>query len=105
MITGRFEILDYVVVHEAGKIVNPTIADAQIVGGIGQGIGGALTEHMQFDELGQPVTSSFADYLMPVSSMVPDIRLDEIVCPSPTNQLGVKGLGEGCAVGPPSCSR
>ncbi|HAE53699.1 MAG TPA: hypothetical protein DCG25_01910 [Acidimicrobiaceae bacterium] len=100
--TGRVEILDYVVVHEAGKIVNPTIADAQIVGGIGQGIGGALTEHMQFDELGQPVTSSFADYLMPVSSMVPDIRLDEVICPSPTNQLGVKGLGEGGAVGPPA---
>ena len=57
---------------------------------------------MQYDDDGQPVTSSFMDYLMPVTSMVPDVRLDEIVCPSPTNQLGVKGLGEGGAVGPPA---
>lgn len=100
--TGRIDILDYVVVHEAGRIVNPLIADAQVVGGIGQGIGGALTEHMQYDEHGQPITTTFMDYLMPVSSMVPDVRMDEIVCPSPTNQLGVKGLGEGGAVGPPA---
>jgi aerobic carbon-monoxide dehydrogenase large subunit len=100
--TGQLDIVDYVVVHEAGRIVNPMIADAQVVGGVGQGIGGALTEHMQYDDQGQPVTSTFMDYLMPVSSMVPDIRLDEIVCPSPTNQLGVKGLGEGGAVGPPA---
>lgn len=100
--TGRVDILDYVVVHEAGKIVNPLIADAQVVGGIGQGIGGAMSEHMQYDELGQPITSTFMDYLMPVSAMVPDIRLDEVVCPSPTNDLGVKGLGEGGAVGPPA---
>ena len=83
------------------------VGSSALIGGafpllFGQGIGGALTEHMQFDELGQPVTSSFADYLMPVSSMVPDIRLDEVICPSPTNQLGVKGLGEGGAVGPPA---
>ncbi|HAY68237.1 MAG TPA: hypothetical protein DCY82_08125, partial [Acidimicrobiaceae bacterium] len=51
---------------------------------------------------GQPVTSTFADYAMPLASMVPDIRLDEIVCPSPTNPMGVKGLGEGGAVGPPA---
>ena len=100
--TGRLDILDYVVVHEAGRIVNPMIADAQVVGGVGQGIGGALSEHMQYDDQGQPVTSTFMDYLMPVSSMVPEIRLDEIVCPSPTNPLGVKGLGEGGAVGPPA---
>ena len=100
--TGRLEIADYVVVHEAGRIVNPMIADAQVIGGVGQGIGGILSEHMQYDEEGQPVTSSFMDYLMPMSSMVPEIRLDEIVCPSPTNELGVKGLGEGGAVGPPA---
>lgn len=100
--TGRLDIRDYVVVHEAGKIVNPIIADAQVIGGVGQGIGGALSEHMRYDDQGQPITSTFMDYLLPVSSMVPDIRLDEIVCPSPTNQLGVKGLGEGGAVGPPA---
>ncbi len=100
--TGRVTIVDYVVVHEAGHIVNPMIADAQVVGGVGQGIGGILCEHMQYDDRGQPLASTFADYLMPVASMVPDIRMDEIVCPSPTNPLGVKGLGEGGAVGPPA---
>ncbi|MEM7339479.1 MAG: molybdopterin cofactor-binding domain-containing protein, partial [Actinomycetota bacterium] len=100
--TGRVAILDYVVVHEAGRIVNPVIADAQVVGGVGQGIGGIMSEYLRYDENGQPITSTFADYLMPVSEMVPEIRLDEIVCPSPTNPLGVKGLGEGGAVGPPA---
>ncbi len=100
--TGRIDIADYVVVHEAGRIVNPMVADAQIVGGVGQGIGGILSEHLRYDDRGQPITSTFADYLMPVSAMVPEVRLDEIVCPSPTNPLGVKGLGEGGAVGPPA---
>ncbi len=100
--TGRVMIVDYVVVHEAGRIVNPVIADAQVIGGVGQGIGGILCEHLRYDERGQPITSTFLDYLMPVASMVPDVRLDEIVCPSPTNPLGVKGLGEGGAVGPPA---
>ena len=100
--TGRVEILDYVVVHEAGTIVNPVVADAQVVGGVGQGIGGIMSEHLRYDENGQPITSTFSDYLMPISEMVPEIRMDEIVCPSPTNPLGVKGLGEGGAVGPPA---
>jgi carbon-monoxide dehydrogenase large subunit len=100
--TGRVDVVDYVVVHEAGRIVNPMVADAQVVGGVGQGIGGILSEHLRYDDNGQPVTSTFADYLMPVSAMVPEVRMDEIVCPSPTNPLGVKGLGEGGAVGPPA---
>ncbi len=100
--TGRMDIVDYVVVHEAGRIVNPMVADAQVIGGVGQGIGGILSEHLRYDDNGQPITSTFADYLMPISEMVPDVRMDEIVCPSPTNPLGVKGLGEGGAVGPPA---
>jgi carbon-monoxide dehydrogenase large subunit len=100
--TGRVEIEDYVVVHEAGRIVNPQVADAQIVGGTAQGIGGALFEHLQYDGTGQPVTTTFMDYLLPTASTMPDVRLDEVVCPSPTNALGVKGLGEGGAVGPPA---
>ncbi len=100
--TGTVDIVDYVVVHEAGKIVNPVIADAQVIGGVGQGIGGILSEHLRYDQNGQPITSTFVDYVMPVTGMVPEIRMDEIVCPSPTNPLGVKGLGEGGAVGPPA---
>lgn len=100
--TGALEIEDYVVVHEAGRIVNPVIADAQIIGGTVQGIGGALFEHMMYDAQGQPVTSTYMDYLLPTVESIPDIKLDEVVCPSPTNALGVKGLGEGGAVGPPA---
>lgn len=100
--TGRVTVVDYAVVHEAGRIVNPMVADAQVVGGVGQGIGGILCEALVYDTNGQPQSSTFADYALPVSSMIPDVRLDEIVCPSPTNPLGVKGLGEGGAVGPPA---
>lgn len=99
--TGEVSILDYAVVHEAGRIVNPVIADAQVVGGVVQGIGGALLEHLQYDPDGQPLTTTLMDYLLPTSSTVPNIKLAEVVCPSPTNALGVKGLGEGGAVGPP----
>lgn len=98
--TGATSILDYVVVHEAGNIVNPTIADGQILGGAVQGIGGALLEHLQYDDNGQPTTATYMDYLMPTVETVPEIRLGEVFYPTPTNRLGVKGLGEGGAVGP-----
>ncbi|MQY28707.1 molybdopterin-dependent oxidoreductase [Nocardia aurantia] len=101
-VTGKVTFVDYVVVHEAGRVVNPLIADGQILGGTAQGLGGALYEHMRYDAAGQPITSTFMDYLLPTIESVPDIRLDEIVCPTPTNELGVKGLGEGGAVGPPA---
>lgn len=98
--TGATSILDYVVVHEAGNIVNPTIADGQILGGAVQGIGGALLEHMKYDASGQPTTGSYMDYLLPTIETTPEIRLGEVFYPTPTNSLGVKGLGEGGAVGP-----
>jgi aerobic carbon-monoxide dehydrogenase large subunit len=98
--TGATTILDYVVVHEAGNIVNPVIADGQILGGAVQGIGGALLEHLKYDANGQPSTASYMDYLMPTVETVPEIRLGEVCYPTPTNRLGVKGLGEGGAVGP-----
>lgn len=100
--TGRVEIVKYVVVHDAGRIVNPTIADAQIVGATAQGLGGALLEAMIYDENGQPLTTTYMDYLIPTVEDVPDLVLDEVACPSPTNELGVKGLGEGGSSGPPA---
>lgn len=100
--TGKVNLDDYVVIHEAGRIVNPVIVDGQIIGGTANGIGGALLEHLQYDAAGQPLTTTFMDYLLPGVESVPDIRLGEIVCPTPTNELGVKGLGEGGAVGPPA---
>ncbi|MFE7390254.1 xanthine dehydrogenase family protein molybdopterin-binding subunit [Streptomyces sp. NPDC057582] len=98
--TGEIEILHYVVVHDAGNIVNPMIAEGQVTGGIAQGIGGALYEEMVYGPDGQPRTGTYMDYLVPTSSEIPDLDMDEIFTPSPMNDLGVKGLGEGGAIAP-----
>lgn len=102
--TGETEILHYVVVHDAGNIVNPMIAEGQVTGGIAQGIGGALYEEMVYGPDGQPRTGTYMDYLVPTSSEIPDLDMDEIFTPSPMNDLGVKGLGEGGAIAPRRCS-
>ncbi|MFI7385627.1 xanthine dehydrogenase family protein molybdopterin-binding subunit [Streptomyces sp. NPDC049813] len=98
--TGELEILQYVVVHDAGVIVNPLIAEGQVTGGVAQGIGGALYEEMVYGPDGQPRTGTYMDYLVPTSSEIPDLDMDEIHSPSPMNDLGVKGLGEGGAIAP-----
>nr|WP_272922538.1 xanthine dehydrogenase family protein molybdopterin-binding subunit [Streptomyces sp. SID5785] len=98
--TGELEILQYVVVHDAGVIVNPLIAEGQVTGGVAQGIGGALYEEMIYGPDGQPRTGTYMDYLVPTSSEIPDLDMDEIHTPSPMNDLGVKGLGEGGAIAP-----
>ncbi|WP_425835874.1 xanthine dehydrogenase family protein molybdopterin-binding subunit [Streptomyces fractus] len=98
--TGELEVLQYVVVHDAGVIVNPLIAEGQVTGGIAQGIGGALYEEMIYGPDGQPRTGTYMDYLVPTSSEIPDLDMDEIHSPSPMNDLGVKGLGEGGAIAP-----
>lgn len=100
--TGRVRVLRYLVVHDAGNVVNPLIAHGQIAGGVAQGIGGALLEEMVYDEEGQPRTTTFLDYLLPVSDDIPDIEIVHCPSPTPTNPLGVKGLGEGGAIGPPA---
>ncbi|MFF1837156.1 xanthine dehydrogenase family protein molybdopterin-binding subunit [Streptomyces sp. NPDC058231] len=98
--TGGVAILHYVVVHDAGNIVNPMIAEGQVTGGIAQGIGGALYEEMVYGPDGQPRTGTYMDYLVPTSSEIPDLDMDELFTPSPMNDLGVKGLGEGGAIAP-----
>ena len=98
--TGEVEIERYVVVHDAGRIVNPMIAEAQVTGGVAQGIGGALYEEMAYGPDGQPVTTTYMDYLLPTSSEIPDLELDETHTHSTLNDLGVKGLGEGGAIAP-----
>jgi carbon-monoxide dehydrogenase large subunit len=100
--TGSVTVERYVVVHDCGRVVNPLLADAQIAGGIMQGIGGALCEAMIYDEHGQPLTSSFMDYAIPIATEAPLLVLDHFESPSPRNPLGVKGLGEGGAIGPPA---
>jgi carbon-monoxide dehydrogenase large subunit len=100
--TGHVEILDYVVVEDGGKLVNPMIVDGQVYGGAAQGIGTALYEEMPFDEQGQPLATTLADYLLPGSTEVPSIRLDHIETPSPNTFFGQKGIGEGGAIAPPA---
>ena len=100
--TGLVEVVDYVVAHDCGRVVNPAIADGQIVGGVMQGIGGALYEEMVYSEDGQLLTGSFMDYLLPTASEMPPMSLAHVDSPSPLNPLGVKGLGEGGAIGPPA---
>jgi carbon-monoxide dehydrogenase large subunit len=99
---GAVEILDYVVVEDGGVLVNPMIVDGQVYGGAAQGIGTALYEEMPFDGAGQPLASTLADYLLPGPTEVPDIRIEHMETPSPYTEFGVKGLGEGGAIGPPA---
>jgi carbon-monoxide dehydrogenase large subunit len=98
--TGGVEILDYVVAEDAGTLVNPMIVDGQIMGGTAQGIGSALFEEMPFDQQGQPLASTLADYLLPGCPEVPNIRVYHMQTPSPYTEFGIKGVGEGGAIGP-----
>ncbi|MBN8969644.1 MAG: xanthine dehydrogenase family protein [Rhizobiales bacterium] len=98
---GDIEILDYVVVEDGGKLINPMVVDGQIYGGLAQGIGTALYEEMNFDASGQPLASTFADYLLPGPTEVPAPRLGHMETLAPYTQFGVKGLGEGGAIAPP----
>jgi carbon-monoxide dehydrogenase large subunit len=98
--TGIVEILDYVVSEDAGVLINPMIVDGQIYGGTAQGIGSALYEEMPFDAQGQPLASTLADYRLPGSTEVPNIRVLHMETPSPYTEFGQKGVGEGGAIGP-----
>ncbi|GLK79606.1 xanthine dehydrogenase family protein molybdopterin-binding subunit [Methylopila turkensis] len=99
---GGVEILDYVIVEDGGVLVNPLVVDGQILGGLAQGVGTALLEEMPFDASGQPLASTFADYLLPGAAEVPSPRIDHMETPSPYTRFGVKGIGEGGAIAPPA---
>ncbi|MDH4987494.1 xanthine dehydrogenase family protein molybdopterin-binding subunit [Aminobacter anthyllidis] len=99
---GDIEILDYVIVEDGGKLINPMVVDGQIYGGLAQGIGTALYEEMNFDASGQPLASTFADYLLPGPTEVPAPRLDHMETLAPYTEFGVKGIGEGGAIAPPA---
>jgi len=99
---GDVEILDYVVVEDGGKLVNPMVVDGQILGGIAQGIGTALYEEMPFDASGQPLASTLADYLLPGPTEMPAPRIEHMETLAPYTEFGVKGVGEGGAIAPPA---
>ena len=100
--TGAVELLRYVVVHDCGREINPMIVDGQIRGGVAQGIGGALLEEVLYDEEGQLLNGTLADYLVPTAEEVPPVELERRETPSPLNALGIRGVGEGGAIVPPA---
>jgi aerobic carbon-monoxide dehydrogenase large subunit len=96
--TGGVKILRYVALQDSGRLVNPLIVEGQVHGGVAHGIGNALFERMAFDEGAQPLTTTFADYLLPGSTDVPPLEVLLHESPSPFNPLGAKGVGEGGTV-------
>jgi carbon-monoxide dehydrogenase large subunit len=100
--TGTLEIKNYTVVDDFGMALNPLLLQGQIHGGIGQGVGQALTEHTIYDkESGQLMSGSFMDYAFPRADIVPHVKFDLHNSPCKTNPLGVKGAGEAGAIGAP----
>jgi carbon-monoxide dehydrogenase large subunit len=99
--TLALRVLEYAVISDAGPLINPLIVDGQIVGGVAQGIGGALYEELSYDAQANFVSQSLLDYCMPNAAQIPPIRVAHLHTPSPLNPLGVKGLGEGGAMAPP----
>jgi carbon-monoxide dehydrogenase large subunit len=97
--TGQVDVLKYVAVDDCGVQVNPLIVDGQVHGGVIQGLAQALYEEAAYDEHGNLKTSTLAEYLVPAASDVPPVTLGHTVTPSPTNQLGVKGIGEAGTIG------
>ena len=89
-------------VDDAGTILNPLLAEGQVLGGIVQGLGAVLVEEAVFDEYGQPRSASFADYSLLTAVELPPIETRFVQTPSPMNPLGAKGIGEGGAIGTPA---
>ncbi len=100
--TGMVEVLDYAVSEDCGTMINPMVVDGQVMGGVVQGIGTALFEEIPYDAEGQPLATTFAEYLMPCASELPPIRVRHMVTPSLFTEYGIKGVGEGGAIAPPA---
>jgi carbon-monoxide dehydrogenase large subunit len=100
--TGRTTIARYLVAEDAGRIINPMIADGQVRGGVAQGIGNALYEEIIYDENGAPLTATLADYMTPTAHEIPTIELHHKETPSTESITKAKGLGEGGGIGAPA---
>ncbi|HXZ21352.1 MAG TPA: xanthine dehydrogenase family protein molybdopterin-binding subunit [Pseudolabrys sp.] len=100
--TGQVKVEKFLVAEDAGRIINPMIADGQVHGGIAQGIGNALLEEIIYDETGAILSATLADYLPPTAHEIPPIELHHIETPSPNSITKAKGLGEGGAIGAPA---
>jgi carbon-monoxide dehydrogenase large subunit len=100
--TGGVKILKYTVAHDSGRVINPMIVDGQVQGGVAHGIGNALLEWMQYDGNAQPLTTTFADYMLPMAPDVPTCAIAHVETANPLNPLGVKGAGEGGTIPAPA---
>jgi carbon-monoxide dehydrogenase large subunit len=100
--TGKVSVEDYWLVHDAGTVVNPLVVSGQMTGGVAMGIGAALLEEVAYSETGQPVTTTYLDYLLPVSEDVPDVVQEHVETPSPFTPGGFKGAGESGLIPPPA---
>ncbi len=100
--TGAVTVERMDIIHDSGRLINPIVVEGQIQGGIMQGVGGALYESVVYDANGQPLTTTFMDYLLPTSAEVPEIRQTHMSGVSDRNPLGVKGVGEAGAIAPPA---
>jgi carbon-monoxide dehydrogenase large subunit len=100
--TGAITLINYVVVHDSGRIINPLIVDGQVSGAVAHGIGATLYEWMRFDDDGQPQTVTYGDYLLPSTDTVPRIAVVHMETPTPLNPLGVKGAAESGTIAAPA---
>ena len=100
VVTGQVTLLRYIVSEDCGPMINPNVVEGQIAGGVVQGIGGVLYEHLAYDDHGNPVATTFMDYLLPTAAEVPTVEYGHVETPSP-GPGGYKGVGEGGAIGAP----
>ena len=98
--TGQVRMLEYIVAHDCGTVINPQIVRGQVVGGVVQGIGGALLEILHYDETGNPLSTSFLDYYMPTAAEIPPMDVRHFESPAPDMPFGAKGAGEAGIIGP-----
>ena len=97
--TGMLRVLRYVVAEDCGRVLNPLIVDGQIHGALAQGVGGALLEHVVYDEDGQPLAATLLDYLIPTAEDMPSVEITHLDHPAQDRPGGVKGMGEGGTIG------
>ncbi|MCY4206547.1 MAG: xanthine dehydrogenase family protein molybdopterin-binding subunit [Roseovarius sp.] len=97
--TLAIKLRDFVVAEDCGKLINPLVVDGQVHGGVAQGVGAALLEELKFDETGQPITATLADYLVPTSAEMPPMHIRHVETELPDNPGGFRGMGEGGTIG------
>ncbi|MEK9643989.1 MAG: xanthine dehydrogenase family protein molybdopterin-binding subunit [Alphaproteobacteria bacterium] len=93
--TGHVEILNYAMAHDSGTLINPFVVDGQVQGAVAHGVGNSLLEWMHYDDNANPVSATFAEYLLPSAPETPNVDVVHVESPTPINPLGVKGAGEG----------